>query len=98
MQFARTAILTAAAAAAIIAPMVAGTDNAEAKRRGASSYYYEKTFHTAGPSRGFEGFLSEGPANTYCSYRREPNRQCYITRSGRERCKVVSWKLTQHCY
>ncbi len=85
------------AAAAMIAPMIA-TSSAEARGRGSSGYYYYETFRTQRPERGYEGFAGIGKRSAYCSYRREPNRHCIITNSGREKCKIVSWKLIQHCY
>jgi len=92
----RTTIIAIAAAAAIIAPMATATD-AEAKRGGGKGYYYSESFNTRHAERGYEGFIG-GKHSAYCSYRREPRRSCYVTRSGYERCKVVGWKLIQHCY
>lgn len=82
-----------AAAAATIAISFTATD-AEAKRGG--STYKQWEFDSRHPIKGFEGF--SGKPGTYCSYRREPERKCWLTRSGRERCKVVSWRLIQKCY
>lgn len=46
------------------------------------------------PRRGYEGFPAPG---VYCSYRREPIRTCSRDKSGRERCRVTSWRLVQWC-
>ncbi len=54
----------------------------------------EWQYETKRPRRGYEGFPAPG---VYCSYRREPNRVCTYDRSGRERCKVTSWRLIQFC-
>ena len=71
------------------------TSDAEARKGG--SRYVSKTFVTPGPERGFEGFSSD-IYGRYCSYRREPVRRCRVTRSGRERCRIVRWHLVQKCY
>ena len=89
------ALICAAAAAAVIAPMIASTQ-AEAKRGG--SYHYSERFDTRYPEHGYQGFVGAGKYKAYCSYRREPKRRCFITRSGRERCKVFGWTLIQNCY
>ena len=94
MKKTATFMIAATAAAAFI-PLIAST-GAEAGKRG--GYYYSETFRTKHPERGYEGFVGIGKRSAYCSYRREPDRRCYVTRSGRERCKVVAWKLIQHCY
>ena len=91
----KTTFIAIAAAAAVIAPLATATD-AEAGRGGGKATYYEP-FNTRYAERGYEGFVG-GKVNSYCSYRREPRRRCYITRSGYERCKIVGWKLIQHCY
>ncbi|MEM6496389.1 MAG: hypothetical protein AAF709_06660 [Pseudomonadota bacterium] len=90
----KSTIIAIAAATAVIAPLATATD-AEAKRGGKSTYY--ETFNTRHAERGYEGFVG-GRHNSYCSYRREPRRRCYISRSGYERCKIVGWRLIQHCY
>ncbi len=91
-----TAILCAAAAAAAILPIATSSD-AEAGKRSGGYYYYEE-FNTKRPERGFQGFVGAGKYGAYCSYRREPKRRCIYSHSGRERCKIVGWKLIQHCY
>ncbi len=91
----KTTIFAIAAAAAVIAPIATATD-AQAKR-GGKSYFYSESFNTRHAERGYEGFIG-AKRGAYCSYRREPRRRCYITRSGYESCKIVGWKLIQQCY
>ena len=61
-------------------------------------YYSEST--SKRPRHGYSGFAFSGnPLNpAYCSYQRIPNRACRTTRSGKRRCRVVSWTLKQYCY
>lgn len=56
--------------------------------------YQEWQYETKRPQRGYEGFPAPG---VYCSYRREPIRECNTDRQGRERCRVVRWRLIQMC-
>lgn len=91
----KSAIICTAAAIAAIAPFATSSD-AEAKR-GYGIPYYER-FETRGPERGYEGFVGSGHLSQYCSYHRKPRTRCFVTRSGRERCRVVSWSLVQHCH
>lgn len=56
--------------------------------------YYSESYETKGPARGYEGFLFP---DYYCSYKRYPNRQCATDAQGRERCRVVGWRLEQTC-
>ena len=44
--------------------------------------------------RGYEGYVAP---NYYCSYKRYPNRDCSVDRRGKERCRIVSWRLEQTC-
>jgi hypothetical protein len=62
-------------------------------RRGVKPYYSE-TYETKGPVRGYEGFLFP---DYYCSYKRYPNRDCSVDAQGRERCRVIGWRLEQTC-
>ena len=64
-----------AIAAAIIASLTTTTDT-EARRGGGEGTYYE-TFNARHAERGYESFVG-GKVNSYCSYRREPRRRCYI--------------------
>ena len=92
MTMIKSTILAATAVIAAALPIA----NAEAgKRRG--GYHYSETFDTRGPVRGYEGFAGIGANSLYCSYIRRPVSRCYITRSGRERCRVVRWQLEQNC-
>lgn len=71
---------------------------AEAQRRGgSSSEYYEWQSEHRGPVRGFSGWVPGGRRSLYCDYIRVPNRECTETASGKRRCRVTSWTLTQHC-
>ena len=90
--------MIAAAAAMIFAGTAFTATDAEAKRGGAATYY--QTFETRRAERGYEGFtgVGAGYGNAYCSYHRKPNRKCWYSRRGREICKIVSWRLVQHCY
>jgi hypothetical protein len=66
---------------------------AEAQRRFVKPYYQED-YNTRGPVRGYEGFLFP---DYYCSYKRYPKRVCSSDKRGRERCRVVGWRLEQTC-
>ena len=87
--------LSAAAAAHALTGAFATATDAEARKGG--SRYQQWEYDTPHMVRGFEGF-SGGPLGRYCSYRREPDRRCRISRSGRETCKIVKWRLIQKCY
>ena len=87
--------LIAAAAAIAFAGTFATATDAEARKGG--SRYQQWEYDTRHMVKGFEGF-SGGPLGRYCSYRREPDRRCWITRSGYEKCKMVKWRLIQKCY
>ncbi len=80
-----------AVAAAVVAPMLIGT-TAQAYR-GVKPYYSE-SYTTRGPARGYEGWVAP---DYYCSYKRYPNRECATDARGRERCRIVSWRLEQTC-
>lgn len=95
MNIKTTAILGAAVAAVAITPIATSTDAAAKSSSGRT--YYER-FFTKKPERGFEGFVGVGKHGQYCSYRREPIRRCFYLSSGREKCKIISWSLVQHCY
>ncbi len=56
--------------------------------------YEEWQSESKRPRRGYEGFPAPG---VYCSYRREPIRECSTDKRGRERCRVVRWRLVQMC-
>lgn len=80
-------------AAAVLAAQIAAPDIAHARRSHGKSPI-EKHFVTAGPVKGYSGFAG----GYYCDYQRIPNRECTITPSGREHCKIVNWTLKQVCY
>lgn len=92
----RKIILTVAAAAFAITGLSMTATDAEAGSK--SPCYQQWEYDTKHPVRGYEGFSSGAGGKAYCSYRREPERKCWYTRSGREKCKVVSWRLIQKCY
>ncbi len=60
-------------------------------RRGDGYTYYERR-RTKRPQHGFEGFAGPPMRQSYCSYRRIPNREC-----GPKGCRVTSWTLEQYC-
>ena len=62
-------------------------------RRGVKPYYSE-SYETRGPVRGYEGYVAP---DYYCSYKRFPNRECTTGAGGKQRCRVVSWRLEQTC-
>lgn len=80
------------AALAFAMPLIAA-GSANAQLRGAKPYYWQN-YETRGPERGYEGFIAP---NYYCSYKRYPNRECSTDGSGREHCRVTSWRLEQTC-
>jgi len=86
-----TRLLIAAVAAA--APLLAAITAQAQFYRGVKPYYSE-SYETRGPERGYEGFLFP---DYYCSYIRYPNRECSTDARGRERCRIVSWRLEQTC-
>lgn len=88
----RTATIAAAAAIAAFSMPI---DTAEAGKKG--GYHYSQSFITKHKVRGYEGFIGYGKKSVYCSYYRKPIRSCRWTKSGRERCKVVGWRMEQHC-
>ena len=81
----------AIAALALAVPLFAA--GAAQSRLGAKPSYWE-TYETRGPVRGYEGYVAP---NYYCSYKRYPNRDCSVDARGRERCRVVGWRLEQTC-
>ncbi len=88
---AKALIIAATAAAAIV--NIAAPETAEAKRSRGKEVI-EKHYITDGPVKGFSGFAG----GYYCDYKRVPNRQCVLLPNGQEKCKIVSWRLTQACY
>ncbi len=90
----RKITLIAAAAAIAITGLSFTPTDAEAGRKG--SRHQEWYFDSRHPVKGYEGF--GGLSKSYCSYRREPQRKCWYTRGGYEKCKIVSWRLIQSCY
>jgi hypothetical protein len=60
--------------------------------RRADGYTYYERRRTPGPEHGFEGFAGPPMQQSYCSYRRIPNRVC-----GPKGCRVKSWTLEQYC-
>lgn len=79
------------------AALVPSPSMAEARKpwpvwRGVDGYTYYERRRTRGPERGFEGFAGPPLQQSYCSYRRIPNRVC-----GKNGCRVKSWTLEQYC-
>jgi hypothetical protein len=66
---------------------------ADAQRRWVKPYYSQE-YDTDRPVRGYEGFLFP---DYYCSYKRYPRRECSTDKRGRQRCRVVGWRLEQTC-
>lgn len=81
------------AAAALSLPLVAATTAEAQFRRGVKPYYWWN-YETRRPERGYEGWVAPG---YYCSYKRYPNRKCSTDARGRQRCRIVSWRLEQTC-
>ncbi len=86
-----------ASAAAVVAVSSVDATRAKAQepwpvwRRGDGYTYYERR-RTQKPEHGFEGFAGPPTQQSYCSYRRIPNRVC-----GPKGCRVKSWTLEQYC-
>ena len=85
-------LIRSAAITLALAMLVPGAAQAQF-RRGVKPYYSE-SYETRGPVRGYEGYVAP---DYYCSYKRFPNRECSTDARGRERCRVVSWRLEQTC-
>ena len=75
------------------AALVAASGPVEAQRLW-DQPYEEWQSESKRPRRGYEGFPAPG---VYCSYRREPIRECNTDKNGRERCRVTRWRLVQMC-
>jgi hypothetical protein len=86
----RTAI---ALAAGLVGAGVMFSSPADAQRRWVKPYYSEE-YDVGRGARGYEGFLFP---DYYCSYKRYPRRVCSTDKRGRERCRVVGWRLEQTC-
>jgi len=87
-------VVLAALGSAILLPEPAAAQAREpwpVWRRGDGYTYYERR-RTQGPEHGFEGFAGPPMRQSYCSYRRIPNRVC-----GPKGCRVKSWTLEQYC-
>jgi hypothetical protein len=82
--------MLAALAAGVAGGALLTADDAEARGRRFEQWTYESDR----PLKGYEGFAFPG---YYCSYRRFPVRSCVYDRSGREVCKITSWRLEQSC-
>ena len=80
-------------ALALTAPLIASGAAQAQFRRGVKPYYSE-SYETRGPVRGYEGYVAP---DYYCSYKRFPNRECTTGANGKQRCRVVSWRLEQTC-
>jgi hypothetical protein len=87
------AMRVGAIALALTAPMLASTAAQAQLRRGVKPYY-SQSYETRGPVRGYEGYIAP---DYYCSYKRFPNRECTTGANGKQRCRVVSWRLEQTC-
>ena len=83
----------AAIALALTAPLISSGAAQAQFRRGVKPYYSE-SYETRGPVRGYEGYVAP---DYYCSYKRFPNRECTTSANGKQRCRVVSWRLEQTC-
>ncbi len=92
----RNITMIAAAAAIAITGLSFTPTDAEARKGG--SRYQQWEFNTRHATKGYEGFAGVGKYSSYCSYRREPQRKCWYSRGGYEKCKIVSWRLIQKCY
>jgi hypothetical protein len=79
---------TLAAIALAVPLLAAGAAEARVKP------YYWQNYETRGPQRGYEGYVAP---NYYCSYKRYPNRECTTSASGKQRCRITSWRLEQTC-
>ncbi len=84
---------TAISAIGLAASFFAAT-SAEAQLRRGVKPYYSQSYETRGPQRGYEGYIAP---DYYCSYKRFPNRECTTGKGGKQRCRVVSWRLEQTC-
>lgn len=82
------ALAVSLAGAGLLSP-----EPAEAQRRWVKPFYQQE-YDTRGPVRGYEGFLFP---DYYCSYKRYPKRVCSTDGHGRQRCRVVGWRLEQTC-
>lgn len=84
---AATPLSLAAVAFAVVIPTAAMAGRGD-------STIYEQRYPFDQPMHGYEGVAS---SRKYCTYKRDPKRQCKQVR-GVERCKVVGWELEQTCY
>jgi hypothetical protein len=91
-MLASTHAIRVAAITLVLAVLVPGAAQAQF-RRGVKPYYSE-SYETRGPVRGYEGYVAP---DYYCSYKRFPNRECTTSANGKQRCRVVSWRLEQTC-
>ncbi len=76
------------------AALVAASGGPASAQRLWDQPYEEWQSESKRPKRGYEGFPAPG---VYCSYRREPIRECSTDKRGRERCRVTRWRLVQMC-
>jgi hypothetical protein len=60
--------------------------------RRSDGYTYFERRQTREPERGFEGFAGPPMRQSYCGYRRIPNRVC-----GSKGCRVKDWTFEQYC-
>lgn len=63
-----------------------------AEARGGKDVYVQ-TYQFSKPMHGYSG----RSGNYYCDYQRLPNRKCFVSASGHETCKIVSWTLREMC-
>ncbi|MEO1544350.1 MAG: hypothetical protein AAFR75_10085 [Pseudomonadota bacterium] len=78
---------------ALVFTMTLATSAAHAGK--GSSEIYQQTYEFDQPMHGYEGHASH---RKYCTYKRFPQRKCFVLKNGREKCKVVGWELEQTCY
>lgn len=79
----------------ILAVLAALSDLAHAQFGYGRNRERQWIIETPGPARGYSGFV--GPRNYYCDYVRYPVRNCFADRTGRERCRITSWRMVQRC-
>ncbi len=87
-------IITCSLAAGLAGAALAFASPADAQRRWVKPFYSQEYDTGRRPMRGYEGFLFP---DYYCSYKRYPRRVCSTDKRGRERCRVVGWRLEQTC-
>ena len=80
-------------ALALAGSLAARADQPWPTHRDASGYTDYSDKHTKPPQHGYSGFVGDPLRQSYCDYRRIPERDC----SG-VHCRVTGWTLQQYCY